>query len=356
MCFGSECCITCCSSRTRSNSLPLRGTCCEPDSANVSHDKPMITQTSASSPHPSSAGLAFVAACGAGVLWGTGALVVNVLVEKHGFTPANISFWRFVVGAAVLLAVFGGSISLVRLRPVLLAVLMAGVAMAGYVLLWFLGIEQMGAAVPTLIALCLPPVIVTAIAVARRQEQADLKLLLILLGAIVGTVLIVMQHSPTPSGGSSNSTLLGVFFSIGSALLYAGFSMISGRISIALGAGPATACLTVVAAAAMGLFGLYRPFSWPTDVPPQAWFLYLGVVTAALALLAFSWGAARLKPTALTVATLLEPLTALILSSVLLGQRLDAMQWFGGALLLLCIWALGKRAATKAYKCRTKSQ
>ena len=308
----------------------------------------MITHTSASSPHPSSAGLAFVAACGAGVLWGTGALVVNVLVEKHGFTPANISFWRFVVGAAVLLAVFGGSISLVRLRPVLLAVLMAGVAMAGYVLLWFLGIEQMGAAVPTLIALCLPPVIVTAIAVARRQEQADLKLLLILLGAIVGTVLIVMQHSPTPSGGSSNSTLLGVFFSIGSALLYAGFSMISGRISIALGAGPATACLTVVAAAAMGLFGLYRPFSWPADVPPQAWFLYLGVVTAALALLAFSWGAARLKPTALTVATLLEPLTAVTLSSVLLGQRLDAMQWFGGALLLLCIWALGKRAATKA--------
>jgi DME family drug/metabolite transporter len=214
----------------------------------------------------------------------------------------------------------------------------------------------MGAAVPTLIALCLPPVIVTAIAVARRQEQADLKLLLILLGAIVGTVLIVVQHSPTPSGSSSSSPLLGVFFSIGSALLYAGFSMISGRISIALGAGPATACLTVVAAAAMGLFGLYRPFSWPTDVPPQAWFLYLGVVTAALALLAFSWGAARLKPTALTVATLLEPLTALILSSVLLGQRLDAMQWFGGALLLLCIWALGKRAATKAYKCRTKSQ
>jgi DME family drug/metabolite transporter len=225
---------------------------------------------------------------------------------------------------------------------------MAGVAMAGYVLLWFLGIEQMGAAVPTLIALCLPPVIVTAIAVARRQERADLKLLLILLGAIVGTVLIVMQHRPTPSASSSSSPLLGVFFSIGSALLYAGFSMISSRISIALGAGPATACLTVVAAAAMGLFGLYRPFSWPADVPPQAWFLYLGVVTAALALLAFSWGAARLKPTALTVATLLEPLTALILSSVLLGQRLDAMQWFGGALLLLCIWALGKRAATKA--------
>lgn len=307
----------------------------------------MVTGASASAPPSSSTGLAFVAACGAGVLWGTGALVVNLLVEKHGFTPENISFWRFVVGAVVLLAVFGRQLSWGRLRPLIGTVLLAGAAMAGYVLLWFLGIEQMGAAVPTLIALCLPPVIVTAVAVARRQESADLQLILVILGAIIGTVLIVARHQPQGTGATANGAVLGVAFSVGSALLYAGFSTISGRISIALGAGPATACLTVVAAVAMALFGLYRPLAWPTDVPPQAWFLYLGVVTAALALLAFSWGAARLSPTALTVATLLEPLTAVVLSALLLGQQLGAVQWFGGALLLLSIWILGKRAAAK---------
>lgn len=305
----------------------------------------MVLPMSTSSRGSRQTGLAFVAACGAGVLWGTGALVVNLLVEQHGFTPANISFWRFVVGAVVLLAVFGRQIAWHRLRPLLGTVIMAGLAMAGYVLLWFLGIEQMGAAVPTLIALCLPPVIVTAWAVARGQETADLQLLLVLVGAIAGTVLIVIQHGDSTTGNKPGGAVLGVVFSIGSALLYAGFSTISGRISVALGAGPATACLTVVAAAAMGLFGLYRPLSWPTDVPPQAWFLYLGVVTAALALLAFSWGAARLKPTALTIATLLEPLTAVVLSTVLLGQQLSAIQWFGGVLLLVSVWVLGRRAA-----------
>jgi DME family drug/metabolite transporter len=75
--------------------------------------------------------------------------------------------------------------------------------------------------------------------------------------------------------------------------------------------------------------------------------LYLGVVTAALALLAFSWGAARLKPTALTVATLLEPLTAVVLSSFLLGEHLGVLQWVGGILLLLSIWALGNRTSVK---------
>ncbi|MDT8999510.1 DMT family transporter [Paucibacter sp. APW11] len=294
------------------------------------------------------AGLAFLAACGVGVLWGTGALVVNVLVAQYGIAPASISFWRFVVGALVLLLVFGRRLSWRLLRPQLPTVLGAGLAMAGYVLLWFLGIEQMGAAVPTLIALCLPPALVTLLAVLRGQERADLSLLMILGSALAGTVLIVAQHAPQAAGAAgaaANSMTLGVLFSLGSALLYAGFSLVSGRLSVALGAGPAASCLTVVAAAGMGLSSLYRPLVWPTDVPPQAWYLYLGVVTAALALLAFSWGAARLKPTALTVATLLEPLTAVVLAAVLLGQPLRPSQCVGGALLLLSLLALGRRTA-----------
>lgn len=307
----------------------------------------MSTYASATNLYSASTGLAFVAACGAGVLWGTGALVVSVLVKQYGFTPENISFWRFVVGAIVLLTLFGRNISWTKLRPVIGTVLLAGVAMAGYVLLWFLGIEEMGASVPTLIALCLPPVLVTVIAVVRRQEHADLQLVLVLLGSIIGTALVVVHPASFTSGAGPNGQALGVLFSIGSALLYTGFSLVNGRLSVAMGAGPTTACLTVVAAAAMGLFGLYRPLSWPAEVPPQAWFLYLGVVTAALALLAFSWGAARLMPTALTVATLLEPLTAVILSAVLLGQRLNAMQLIGSVLLLTSIWVLGRRSASK---------
>jgi drug/metabolite transporter, DME family len=67
------------------------------------------------------------------------------------------------------------------------------------------------------------------------------------------------------------------------------------------------------------------------------------VVTAALALLVFSWSAARLSPTALTVATLLEPLTAVLLSAALLGERLGAAQWLGAMLLLVSIWGLSRR-------------
>jgi len=287
--------------------------------------------------------LALAAACSAGFLWGTGALVVNVLIASHGFAPENISFWRFSVGAVVLLAVFGRNIRWQQLQPLLTTVIAAGAAMAGYVLLWFLGIERIGAAIPTLIALCLPPVLVTIVAVFRGQEKLDAYLVAVLAAALVGTVLIVSRDIGESGAPNQRNLLIGVAFAIGSALLYAGFTLISGRLSKSLGAGQATTCLTVVAALVMGLTAIYRPLQWPQGVPPQAWFLYLGVVTAALALLAFSWGAARLNPTALTVATLVEPLTAVVLAALFLGERLSGLQWLGGSLLLLSIWGLGRK-------------
>lgn len=289
--------------------------------------------------------LALAAACGAGFLWGTGALVVNVLIARHGFTPENISFWRFVVGAVILLAVFGRRSLWPAVRQRLLLLLAAGTCMALYVWCWFLGIERIGAAVPTLIALCLPPVLVTIVALLRGQERLDVSLLLVLTAALTGTVLIVLRHGDSSAEAHGTALVAGVAYSVASALLYAAFTLVSGRLSNALGAGPMAACLTLVAAAVMGLTGLIRPLAWPADVPPQAWFLYLGVVTAALALLAFSWGAARLSPTALTVATLVEPLTAVLLAAWLLGERLGPAQWLGAVLLLGSIWGLSRRDA-----------
>jgi drug/metabolite transporter, DME family len=289
--------------------------------------------------------LALAAACGAGFLWGTGALVVNVLIARHGFTPENISFWRFGVGAVILLAVFGRRSLWPAVRPRLPLLLAAGTCMALYVWCWFLGIERIGAAVPTLIALCLPPVLVTMVALLRGQERLDGSLLGVLGAALTGTVLIVLRHGDSSGAAQGSALIAGVAFSVASALLYAAFTLVSGRLSHALGAGPMAACLTLVAAVVMGLTGFVRPLAWPADVPPQAWFLYLGVVTAALALLAFSWGAARLSPTALTVATLVEPLTAVLLAAWLLGERLGPAQWVGAALLLGSIWGLSRRVA-----------
>lgn len=191
-------------------------------------------------------------------------------------------------------------------------------------------------------------VLVTGVAVLRRRERLDRPLLAALAAAIGGTALVVVPHGGPGHGISDDDLAVGVAFSIASAVLCAGFALVSGSLSHALGAGPATTCLTLVAASVTAAFGLLRPLQWPEALPPQAWTLYLGVVTAAIALLAFSWGAARLSPTALTVATLVEPLTAVTLSALVLGKALAEPQWLGGLLLMASLWVLGRRTATHA--------
>ncbi|CAN5297793.1 EamA family transporter [soil metagenome] len=247
------------------------------------------------------------------------------------------------VGSVVLLAVFGRPSLWRAVRPQLGLVIASGACMALYVLCWFLGIACIGASIPTLISLCLAPVLVTAVAVLRGQERADGALFVVLAAALTGTALIVTRHGGSTDELPAGVMWIGVGFSIASAVLYAAFTLVSGHLSQSLGAGPMTTCLTIVAAITMGLTSLYRPLVWPAEVAPEAWFLYLGVVTAALALLAFSWGAARLTPTALTVATLVEPLTAVALSALLLGEHLSGWQWAGGALLMGSIWGLSAR-------------
>ena len=292
------------------------------------------------------------AACTAAFLWGTGALVVNLLIARFGLSPESISFWRFVVGALLLLVLFARPAVWPRIRAQAGLLTAAGACMAMYVLCWFLGIARIGAAIPTLIALCLPPVLVTLVAVARGHERIDGALVLTLAAALTGTTLVVVRHGGIHAEADWGAMVAGVLFSVASAVLYAGFTLVSGRLSQALGAGPATMGLTVVAAAVMGLSAAYAPLAWPGDIPPEAWLLYLGLVTAALALLAFSWGAARLSPTALTVATLVEPLTAVLLAALLLGQSLSASQWLGALLMLASIAALGRRDARRAAEAR----
>ena len=62
-------------------------------------------------------------------------------------------------------------------------------------------------------------------------------------------VLIVFRKSGAGPAASNTALATGIGWSVLSALLYAGFTLVSGRLSDGLGAGPATTALTVVAAA-----------------------------------------------------------------------------------------------------------
>jgi DME family drug/metabolite transporter len=249
--------------------------------------------------------------------------VVNLLIQRHGFRPETISFWRFVVGSVVLLAVFGRPSLWHALRGQALAVLGAGTCMALYVLAWFLGIERIGASIPTLIALCLPPVLVTAWAVLRGRETLDAPLAAA--GGGGGRCAGRAARRRPGRRASAGTVVAGVLFSVASAVLYTGFTLVSGRCRRPGrgagddgshrggrgGHGPERAVR------AAGLAGDARR---KLAALPRA-----GHGGDRLA--GFQLGAARLGDAHGRHAG--RAMTAVLLAAVLLGQALSASQWVG---------------------------
>lgn len=84
----------------------------------------------------------------------------------------------------------------------------------------------------------------------------------------------------------------------------------------------------------------------PLPVPSLAniaGFLWLGLAGSALSYFLWFRGIARLGPATVTSFGFLSPLTAVLLGTLILGERLSAVQTLGAAIVLLCAW-LGGRA------------
>jgi DME family drug/metabolite transporter len=93
---------------------------------------------------------------------------------------------------------------------------------------------------------------------------------------------------------------------------------------------------------ALLLFAITLPGGLTVSYPPVGWglLLYLGLVPTALAYALFFRGMRSTTATAATIITLIEPLTATILASVLFQERLGPLGLLGGALLLLALGVL----------------
>jgi len=283
----------------------------------------------------------------AGALWGGGALVAQQLMAG-GMSPASLALARFGLGLPLLLA--WACARAARTAPVPPApawpwrvralVLGTGAATALSVGCWFVAITLMGAALPTVISICCAPVFVALIAAWRGYERMDARLLCGLALALLGTALLV-----APGGGwrLPAGQWAGVAWSLGAAAMHAVVVLGNARMPRTVsplaastwGMAAATACTAAVA--------LGQGLTWPQGTVQWLGAGYTGVVTTALAYVAFAWGARRLGPTAAVVGTLVEPLVAALLAAWLLGEALGAVQMAGGAVLCGAILVLSRR-------------
>lgn len=299
----------------------------------------------------------------AAVCWGTGGLAGSVLGDVSGLSPLAVATYRLLVAAVVLLglhAVRGelGRVAravgaLARRRADAGRVLGVGAGLALFQVCYFLAVQAVGVTVATMLTLGLAPVLVTLGGALLLGERVGTRLTVVLPVAVVGLVLLVgggagggvvggvegVEGVGVGVGGDGR-TLLGAAFATVSATGYAAVTLLGRSLSGRVASEHVTSLGFVVAALVALPGGLVVGMTAPLRAETIGLVLYLGVGPTAVAYGLFFSGLRGTRSGPASVLTLVEPLTATVLSVALIGERLAAWQWVGAGLLAASVVVL----------------
>ena len=292
-------------------------------------------------------GLLLVSA--AGVVWGTIGPAVQLAHEASGLSPWAISAYRAVAAVLVLFAAsvvtrrLGTSLAMARRHW--RRVTVTGLSTATFMLLFFVAVVEAGVSVGTVVALGLAPVLLLVVGSVQRRRAPSPAQVLTVTTALVGLILVSIVGGP---GDDAQNATLGILAAVGSGTAYAVSTHVGAPLSRQHDALTVTTATMTVAAAVLipgGLVTAYLRDEPLTTTDTGSWLLlaYLGVVTMAFAYVLLYAGLRSTTSGSAVVATLLEPVTAVLIAVVLLGERPSTAVVVGTLLILAAIATLGRQ-------------
>ena len=278
----------------------------------------------------------------AGVLWGTGGLVMQLIRDREPLSVLTVSAWRMLLAAlALLLALalargYADVTALLRRSPG--TAIFVGCCTGAYQALYFAAVLAVGVTVSTVVALGLAPTLLTLAESMRARRLPSLARVLPLVAALVGLVLVSASAGLATTGPQP---VLGMLLAAASGSTYAAATAVGRPLTasagpLALTAVTSTAGAVLLLPLALAGGGPYLPCS-----PEVTGLLvYLGVATLAVAYALLYAGLRTVSGAAALIATLLEPVTAAVLAAALLGERLALVGIVGAAFILLAVAGL----------------
>jgi drug/metabolite transporter, DME family len=285
----------------------------------------------------------------AGVVWGTIGPGVDLAHDGSGLAPPTISAYRVIAAVAVLLGavLLSGGLracwSLAHRQWRRVAVV--GVLSAAFQLLFFVSVVAIGVSVGTVVCLGFAPVLLLVVDSARRRSLPSGGRVVTVTIAVVGLLLVSLVGD---AGDRGSSPALGVIAALGSGAAYALSTEAAAPLSRRLDTLTMTTATMSVAAIVLVPVGLGSarlrgdPLT-TADVPSWLLITYLGVVTMAVAYALLFAGLRTTPSGTAVVATLLEPVTAVLIAVLFLGERLTPTGLIGALLIIVAIASLGRR-------------
>ena len=287
--------------------------------------------------------------CLAGVIWGTIGPGVRLVHEGSGLSPLTISAYRAIAAVAVLLlaAAFtrrlATSWSLARYQW--RRVIIVGLLTAAFQLLFFIAVVATGVSIATVVCLGFAPVLLLVISCSRQRRPPSLSQALTVVTAVTGLLLVCL------AGGAvevAPDPVIGILAALGSGAAFGLATDIARPLSQRLDALTVTIATMTVAATVLvpgGLLLAYLRGEALTTSDAGSWLLigYLGVVTMVVAYALFYTGLRSTPSGAAVVATLVEPVAAVLIAVLFLGEHLTVAGVVGCLLILAAIASSGRQ-------------
>ncbi|WP_084100908.1 DMT family transporter [Demequina sp. NBRC 110051] len=267
----------------------------------------------------------------AAALWGTGGLLGSLLADHSGTSAYAVAMWRMLIAGVVLI----GFLAVTRsLSPRALTarmwrrILVTAATTALFEVLYFTAVNLAGVSLATLVTIGSSPLwvaaadaVVTRAAPPRRTVVA-LGLALAGLTALLGTGL-----------EAGADAVAGVAVALAAGAAFAALTFVNRRPVMSLGAVRLTALSFTGGGLMLVPVVVLTGWSAPSDGEGWGYALALGVVSTALAYVAYLHGLETVPPFVATIVSLLEPLVAAVLGALILGERLGPVGVLGGAVL-----------------------
>jgi drug/metabolite transporter (DMT)-like permease len=268
----------------------------------------------------------------AGVIWGTIPLVIRA---ADGASAIKVFYRVLFAGLAILLwaAARGGLAELRTLsRRKLGQLAVQGAVLTVNWLLFLAALDLTNVATAELLAYT-GPVFVAALAPLVTKERFDARILIPLALALGGIVVILAPQGLAVHGGRE---LLGAVLAFLSAITYA--SLLLRSKNILRGVSSTTLMIVEYAVASLLLspvvIALYARGQGPTNARTYGALLVLGVVQTAFAGLLFIGALRLIRTDRAAILTYAEPVSAVLLAAIFLGEPLTVWTVLGGAMVV----------------------
>jgi drug/metabolite transporter (DMT)-like permease len=283
---------------------------------------------------------------GATISWAFTGIIIRYLNVKFGLPALVLAYWRdLFVTLGLLLALAITHPARLRLPSGQFKFLAVyGMVLAFFNTLWTFSVALNGAAVSTVLAYSSAAFTAILGWWLLNESLGKVKLFAVALG-FTGCVFVSGAYDLSVWRLNPFGILTGIL----TGLLFAGYSLL-GRASSNRSINPWTALVYTFSFAAILLLGMNLASGWITETPPGAQLLWLGRSTLGwgiLLLLAlgptiggfglYSLSLTLLPASVANLIAMLEPALTAVMAYLLLGERLNGMQWLGSLCIIGCV-------------------